>query len=70
MPLFDLATGHIIQCMGLNQNLIPVTDAVYYIPEFITEDEETYLIRKVGCLRPLNFKGAIFERKLCNSKDL
>lgn len=33
--------------MDLTQYKVDGTDAVYYIPEFVTEDEEEYLIRKV-----------------------
>ena len=33
---------------NLDPYLVPGTTTIYYIPEFITEDEEEYLIRKVG----------------------
>ena len=31
----------------LDDYLVPGTSSTYYIPEFVTEDEEEYLIRKV-----------------------
>jgi alkylated DNA repair protein alkB homolog 6 len=40
--------------MDLNQFRVPGSQEAFYIPNFITEDEEEYLIRKVSrqFLRP------------------
>ncbi len=34
--------------INLDEYLVPGTTTTYYIPDFIPEDEEEYLIRKVG----------------------
>lgn len=36
--------------LTLEKYLVPGTSSTYYIPEFVTEDEEDYLIRKVSGL--------------------
>ena len=41
---------------NLDSYLVPGTTTTYYIPEFITEDEEEYLVRKVG-IRTLTTKS-------------
>ncbi len=33
--------------IDLDEYLVPGTSNTYYIPEFVTEDEEEFLIRKV-----------------------
>jgi hypothetical protein len=34
--------------MDIKQFTIPDSDEVVYIPNFVTEEEESYLLRKVG----------------------
>ena len=45
--------------MNLNEHHIPGTTDTYYIPDFVTEDEEAYLLRKVSptVVEPLDTSG-------------
>jgi hypothetical protein len=51
----DLATQRAqrarpLQGMDIQRFTIPDSDEVVYIPNFVTEEEESYLLRKVGSL--------------------
>ncbi len=39
--------------VNLDEYLVPGTSSTYYIPDFVTDDEEEYLIRKVRTCRQL-----------------
>jgi hypothetical protein len=40
--------------MNLAEYHVPGSKDTYYIPDFVTTDEETYLLRKVSFEKPLN----------------
>ena len=39
--------------INLDEYLVTGTSTAYYIPDFVTEDEEEYLIRKVAITMPM-----------------
>ena len=50
VQLSNFIQGHVQDfdtMINLDQYLVPGTTTTYYIPDFVTEDEEEYLIRKV-----------------------
>lgn len=54
--------------INLDHYLVPGTESTYYIPEFVTEDEEEYLLRKVSVMC-LGFRGCISARSLTSRHD-
>lgn len=43
-----------LRLMNLAECHVPGSKDTYYIPDFVTTDEETYLLRKVSWQNPLN----------------
>lgn len=64
----DLESGNLNRTLkmltsmeGLDRYLVPGTNEAYYIPNFVTEEEEEYLVRKVrGCVQTL-LQVALFQ---------